>query len=653
MISTMKKLTLAAVKSDVDKIAEELVWMSSVEVIPGTDARGEDQSLVLSDVSDEISACERQMLLLSDAIETLSRYGGAKKHGAAMTRKDLRALEDDLPSALDTAEEVRKTTRRLSELSAECSRIDTEAAGLAPWEKFDLPLSLEGTEKTVLVKGTLPADVSLPALAEEVSDACGGAAVVGEVFRDKSYLYIYAVCHASLRDALLTALSHGGFSRLSFPDCGKDETCGAMLSRLKKEKEARGAEMTALDARLRDAAANRGALERAYDCLSASLEKLRVKNELFCTESTCILRGWIPAEAERRLADKLAPYACCYELCDPEEGEDVPVKLSNTRFASPFESIIAMYSYPKYKTFDPTVIMGFFYALIFGMIMQDVGYGLLLAVGCPVLCRIMRPKESTRKMLGAFTICGISTMLFGVLFGGYFSDFPHQIAVNLFGMPADTLSDVALWFNPIENNMLFLVLTLGVGAAHMVIGMLIKMYMLFRDGEVFAAIFDVGSWLVLFAGIGLLFVLPQVGTWTALAGAAMLILTQGRSSKSIVGKFFKGIYSLYNIISYLSDLLSYSRIFALGLSGAIIGQVMNILGTLWGGGFVGILVLTLIFIVGHVLNLALSLISAFVHTARLQYIEFFGKFYVDGGRPFRPAAVSTKFTEMKQEAKQS
>ena len=448
---------------------------------------------------------------------------------------------------------------------------------------------------------------------------------------------------------LTEALLKHGFSKVNFE---KYEGVAALeIERLNAERERLEQKLCENAKKLRGLAERRGELEAAYDYLSYRLEQLRVKSNILCTECTGILEGWLPEYAIQRLEKKLSQYECYFELSDPKEGEDVPVMLSNTPFASPFESIIAMYAYPKYGSFDPSLIMGIFYAIIFGLIMQDVGYGLLLAIGCPVMIKLMKPKESTKKMLKAFMICGFFTIFFGMMFGGYFSDLPLQIAQNWFGVKAESLPELALLFNPIENNMGFLILSLGIGALHLVTGLLIKAYMLVKEGDVFAAIFDVGSWLVLFTGIGLLLAVPSVGKWVAIAGAAMLVLTQGRGSKSIIGKFFKGLYSLYDLINYLSDLLSYSRIFALGLSGAIIGQVMNILGTLAGNSVVGIIAFVLIFAVGQALNLALSLISAFVHTARLQYIEFFGKFYVDGGNPFKPSSVNTKYSEITEEAK--
>lgn len=646
MINKMKKLTLVAAWGDIDSIAKELLWLSAVEI---KDADN-DTGLAHCDSSAQMVEYEHRRDVLSDAIDALAVYGSGKKKKTAaqgFTRQSFEKLEVSLEDTEKLASTVVQIVENNSSVKADINRCDAEMASIAPWAKFDLPLSMDSTKSTALIKGTLPVNSSLPDISEEINEQVD--AVIGEAGRNNSFICVWAVCLADDRDKVIGLLLKYGFSKVSFE---KYESVAALeLERLKAEKEKLEQKLHENTKTLRSLAERRGELETGYDYLSYKLEQLGVKSNILCTECTGILQGWLPVYAIPRLEKKLSQYECFYDLADPEEGEDVPVMLSNTPFASPFESIIAMYAYPKYGSFDPSLIMGIFYALIFGLIMQDVGYGLLLVIGCPLMMKIMKPKESTKKMLKAFMICGFFTIFFGLMFGGYFSDLPLQIAQNWFGVKAESLPELALLFNPIENNMGFLILSLGIGVLHLVTGLLIKMYMLIKEGDVFAAIFDVGSWLVLFAGIGLLLVMPSVGMWVAIAGAAMLVLTQGRGSKSIVGKFFKGLYSLYDLINYLSDLLSYSRIFALGLSGAIIGQVMNILGTLAGNSFVGIIAFILIFAVGQALNLALSLISAFVHTARLQYIEFFGKFYVDGGNPFKPSSVNTKYSEITEEAK--
>ena len=648
MISGMKKMTLAATKSDMERITERLVWLSVAEVCDADDLleKYACDGVTHRDVSALLLEGERQAQLLFDAIEVLSPYGSAEK-GAKKPEKKVKKQEstepDGMPAydrALENAGRVKEILSRKRENDAEIRRLESEIAALSPWRELDTPLSFTGTHRTVFLLGTIPASANLVRIAEEIRELDG--AVIGEASSDGNVRYCYAICLTERRDALLSLLVGYGFSKTAFRD-GKDTPLceiSARRERIKTEEE----KNKNAEEELRELAKERRELEKAYDRAQEKIAALRVQNRLVSTEQTCILRAWVPDYAVKMLEKKLSDYDCCFEVRDPAEGEEVPVLLQNNRFASPFESIIGSYGYPRYGSFDPTFIVAIFYSLIFGMIMQDVGYGLLLALGCPLLIRKMNPKKSTKQLLQAFTLCGISTVVFGVLFGGYFGDLPHQLAVNFFGADADALNHLALLFNPVENNTAFLILTLAVGGIHMVVGMLIRAYMLAKRGDPFAAIFDVGSWIVLFAGLLLLLFSPSVGKIVALCGAAMLVLTQGRHSKNIFGKIFGGIYSLYNIIGYMSDLLSYSRIFALGLSGAIIGQVMNILGTLSGGGFFGFIILIVIFLVGHGLNLALSMISCYVHTARLQYIEFFGKFYEEGGRPFAPATVNTKYT---------
>ena len=228
-------------------------------------------------------------------------------------------------------------------------------------------------------------------------------------------------------------------------------------------------------------------------------------------------------------------------------------------------------------------------------------------------------------------------------------DLPSAIATKMFGM--ESFPELAVALNPVTNPMPYLVISMVMGALHLIAGMLMKAYMLIKRGHPLDALFDIGLWLVLFAGIGLLLIAPGVGKWVAIAGVAGLILTQGRKEKNPIMKLLKGIMSLYDIVSYVSDLLSYSRIMALGLSGAIIGQVVNIIGTLGGASVVGFIVLILALVLGHTLNLALSVLGAFVHTARLQYIEFLGKFFEDGGEEYKPSKIKTKYTDIAKEAK--
>ena len=246
-------------------------------------------------------------------------------------------------------------------------------------------------------------------------------------------------------------------------------------------------------------------------------------------------------------------------------------------------------------------------------------------------------------------------MIFGALFGSYFGDLPLKFMQSMLGIPESDLPNLALLpgeaatlavlFDPLQNPMGFLIFSLAAGAVHLIAGMAVNFAVLCKQGKVLDAVFDIGSYWVLFAGIGLLVALPSVGIWVTVVGAALIVLTHGRKEKNIVSKLLKGLLGLYDLINYASDLLSYSRILALGLAAGIIAQVINILGTMMGPTVIGFIVFVLVFIIGHLLNLAINVLGTFVHTSRLQYIEFFGKFYEDGGVPFNPALASEKYTE--------
>ena len=449
-------------------------------------------------------------------------------------------------------------------------------------------------------------------------------------------------------DAFGRALSDFGFTRILLP--GYQETADKESVKIEKLISGTRVRIDELTGRFTVLASNRALLTKSYDYLSARLAGERVKEMLLATESACILTGWVPDSFVPALEKKLAAFDCCYSLSEPADSDNVPVRLINKKLVTPFESVLGLYSYPAYRGVDPTFVMSIFYFIIFGLIMQDALYGLLLLVGGKALIKALhaKPGSTMYKLLDMFSICGVSTMICGVLFGGYFGDLPAAFARNMLGI--ENFPELAAAFNPVTNPIPYLALSLGLGVLHLVAGMLMKAYLLIRDGHAFDAVCDVGMWLVLFTGIGLLFIAPGVGKWAALAGVLGLVLTQGRAEKNIVMKLLKGVMSLYDLVSYLSDLLSYSRIMALGLSGAIIAQVVNLIGTLGGPTVMGFIVLILAIALGHTLNLALSLLGAFVHTARLQYIEFFGKFYMDGGEPFRPVSVKTTYTELIKEA---
>ena len=320
---------------------------------------------------------------------------------------------------------------------------------------------------------------------------------------------------------------------------------------------------------------------------------------------------------------------------------DPPVLLKNNKFASCFEWVIGLYSYPKYSGFDPTFIMAIFYCILFGLMFADAGYGLLFVLIAFIAVPVIGIKGNLKKSIQMFGWCGVSCIVMGILFGGLFGDLPVRLAVSMFG--ADEFQ-LALLLDPIKQPLVFLVISIGVGALHLITGMAIKFYMLCKRGKWLDALLDIGLWWVLFAGIALM--AAGVTPWLLIGAAVAIVLTGGRNEKKWIMKPVKGLLGLYGLINYGSDLLSYSRILALGLASSIIAQVVNIMGTMGGNTVVGWIMLIAIGLVGHLINIGLNALGTFVHTSRLQYIEFFGKFYEDGGRKFKPASPVGEFSEI-------
>ena len=312
----------------------------------------------------------------------------------------------------------------------------------------------------------------------------------------------------------------------------------------------------------------------------------------------------------------------------------------------PFEAITEMYSLPDYRGVDPTKYFALFYAMFFGIMLSDAGYGIVIAAACFILLRKFALEGMTYRMIKMFFYCGLSTVFWGALFGGWFGDF-FQVAAKTVFHKEITINPI--WFNPIDDPTRLLIWSLIFGVIHLFLGMGIKAGMLIKRGQWKDAVFDIFSWYMVItggamwlAGGSISQAIVKPGMYLAIVGAVILLLTGGRNNKGI-GKVTGGLSALYSITSYISDILSYSRLLALGLATGVIATVVNTMGSLAGGGVFGTIVLLVVFVIGHTFNLAINALGAFVHSSRLQYIEFFGKFYEDGGDEFDPLRKNTKY----------
>lgn len=632
-ISTMKKLTVFAHARDGDRLIRRLMRCRCVDV-----ASDETEGLPLNLCESERIEQEQKLTRITAALAYLHKHCGRAPLVKLRQEADHAAFCADgrQKEAWYAVERVEEILERLDALRHEQQEARAALTRLTPWRGYDLPLSVTGTAQTRVVQGRFPPKADPEYLRDSLASDGVHCEFLGA---DEQAQYAALIFHRADEDKLGLRLAELGFLRI-VPGTG--ETPAAESDRARRTLRWLNDEEKVLEAELAGLADKTPLVEILADVEQTTLTAIQTRERLAMTGHCVILNGWLPAVAEQKVAAVLANFDCAWEIGEPEEGDDVPILLQNNGFAANFEWVLGMYSYPKYGTFDPTFVMSIFYFIIFGIMFADVGYGLLLVLGCFGAIKLLKPREGMRRFLSMFGYCGISSMVWGLILGAYFGDLPKVFISKMLGLAPP--EKVALWFDPIEDPMTFLVLSLAVGAVHLIGGMAVQFYLLCRDGKPLDALMDVGSWWVLFAGIALLVIRPEIGLWVLIAGLACIILTQGRHKKGVLGKLFGGVGKLYDLVSYMSDLLSYSRILALGLASAVIAQVVNILGTLKGGTVVGYILFILVFIIGHGLNLLINVLGTFVHTSRLQYIEFFNKFYVDGGRPFKPAMPADLYT---------
>lgn len=362
-----------------------------------------------------------------------------------------------------------------------------------------------------------------------------------------------------------------------------------------------------------------------------SIEEVARAN-VITTMKAVYLLGWVAegnVEALKKVIDQLTPY---YEIniMDPSEEDNQPTILKNNELVKPFESITEMFTLPSKSDIDPNPVMGFWYWLTFGVMMGDVGYGIVMILFFYFIIKAKKPKEGTKKFMQTFMFSGVSTIIWGILFGSYFG---FEYKPILFAMMDEPLK--------------MLIFSLGFGLCQIISALVVSAYKNYKEKHYVDIIFDQVSWIALLVGIAFIAIpgFKKAGIFLAIFGGVIILVTGGRHKKKFFGKIMGGFGSLYGIINYMGDILSYSRLLALGLSTNIIGMVMNMLAGMIQGSVIGYILSIPIYIIGHTFNIAMGLLSAYVHDSRLQYIEFFGKFYEGGGTEFKPLTYNLKYID--------
>ena len=628
-IVSMKKMRLLALKRDKGRILRQLQKMGCVELIQ-EDQAPEQKALPAEDgrlqsVREEVARLDRAV----DELKPLCRGGSLLAVKPEKSEDDAMQAMASEGETLAVVDRLEETARSLQEIRGRRAREEASIAKLTPWETLDLPLDqIADTKHTHMRLITVPANSY--AAFEAALSGFEAPAVLEKVSADRTTVYALAALLAEDRKPFEDALRQAGGQEAQLAETGG--TPALLIDRHKSSLTRLDEVQGQLQDERQQLAEHIDQIRLLRDMLFLEQKRLEAAQKFAQTESAFLLTGWAPADKEESIRAQVGKVAqvCEMEFRDPLPEEQPPTLLKNPKLVRPFESIVQLYSTPSPRGIDPTLIMTPFFACFFGLMLSDAAYGIVLGIVTGILAYLLRGKGSIGAIASVLCVSSVATVIWGGLLGSWFG-----------------IEGIQPWigFTPMSDPLKMMVLCLGLGLFHIVAGLCVAMYMNFKRKKPWAALFDQGFWLILFAGLGLLMVNKTAGMIVAGGAALGIVCTAGRQKKNLFGKITGGLGALYNITSYASDILSYARLFGMGLATGVIAMVFNKVAMMIWGGF-GSVIAILILVVGHTFNLAINTLGAYVHTCRLQYIEFFGKFYEDGGTPFRPLDNQGKYIDI-------
>lgn len=648
----MKKIELIALLTDSKKIIELIQRRGVVEI-----CKNQDDDLPGANVNAIIAEFEKFRNTAAMALEITEKYA-PEKAGLASMIEGRREIDTDslgreavkLEVTMDTAREIIACNKLIADSQVSKAQLSVKVDTLKQWSSLDVPMNFKGTATTKAFIGTVPYAVTGSEFEEKLPSSC--SAEVVSSFKDQTNLFI--LCSNGDYEETADTLRRLSFTALS-------DTESKRPSELMTEYESQAAKLEkSVDNAVKkiiELSANRDQLKFTVDYLQMRKEKYEALSSLGFTSNTFVLTGYVPEKYVSKLQGELeSKFKVAIFITDPKEDEEVPVLLENSKFSEPVEGITKMYAMPNRSDVDPTPVMSFFYYLFFGMMLSDAGYGLLMVIGTTLAIKKFNLEKSMKKTLIMFRNCGISTVFWGALFGSWFGDIVQTVAREFFGK---NIGSIALWFEPINDPIKLLLYSFALGILHLFLGVGVSFKMAWDDGRKLDAVLDTVPVYLTILGVAPIGAsiftnvpssLKTVGSYVMTAGVVLIVLTAGRSSKNIFARFFGGVYALYNTATgYLSDILSYSRLLALGLATGSIASVINLMAVMPENKVVKLIMFIIVGIVGHTANLAINLLGAYVHTDRLQFVEFFSKFYTGGGKEFEPLTVNTKYIKLKEE----
>ena len=648
MLAEMRKLILVGSRSETQATLDLLHKSGCVELSPAAEGQGtfrqdlikqtDELSLKLADIQfafDFIASCCLEAADL--AKKKIIDYKKIKKNPLTpqptLTFEEFTQCEQKEAELNCIISKLKELSGTLTECAAEKLRCENALAALSPYAEVDGELGIfKPTARTYAALGAISSSEFKEG---EWSEKC-----IWRTWGTGSQTALAVVCLKEDEEAVKSALSDMEFSACPAEYVG---TYAQESGAIKKRAEEIASRRAEIISQVAQAEADLPLIKLMRDYYSVNYAKVAGCAGAACTNTSYVLEGWVPLPYKEQV-DKLledSPQTLSYYFVEPSEGDDVPTYAMNNSLVTPYETVTNMFSAPKYREQDPNPHITAFFFLFFGMMLADVGYGVLLTLFTSIYLAKVKPPRGRGNMIKLLLMGGISTVIWGVMFGSYFG-----VSAADFGM--------WYWFNPIEDPITMLFLSLGAGLVQMLYGYLVNMVSLFRQKKPLEAVFGNTCWYFLVFGVAGAFFGSSLAPWVSYLGYALLgigiafLILSGVVSNKGVKRLGSGIGKLYGIVNFFSDLMSYTRIFGLGLASAVIAMVFNQIGIVIkdmipSAPVLGWAIACVIFVIGHTFNLGINTLGSYVHDSRLQFVEFFGKFYEGGGRLFAPLGSEMKY----------